>query len=81
MKAQKPLFENTLQEVSIPANWKKAYKELSNEGVDSEHVFITDTWDPKDYIEWAKQYGANLKPSDINAFADGYHDYWMKLQF
>lgn len=71
-KIYQPFFESTKPE------WKKAYRELSKEGVDSEHVFITDTWSPKEYIEWAKQYGANLKPNEIDDFAKGYHDFWMK---
>lgn len=70
----KPFFE------AISSSWKKAYQELSKEGVDSEHVFITDSWSPKEYIKWAKQYGANLKPNEIDDFAKGYHDFWMKQQ-
>lgn len=73
-KIYKPFFE------SVRSEWKKAYKELSNEGVDSEHVFITDSWKPADYIKWAKQYGANLKSNEIDDFAKGYHDFWMKQQ-
>lgn len=76
----KKLYEKFFTESSVPSQWKKAYKELSKEGVDSEHVFRSDSWNPQEYINWAKQYGANLKPNEIDNFAKGYHDFWMKQQ-